>query len=86
MSVGGVVAIATRGWCKVFVNWIMCLLGKDSQTMKQYENQTPYQFASIKSGWLDLVFCYQQCSDLLWEEIVQVIEKKAKNLQKIWIH
>ena len=23
-----------------------------------------------------MVFCYQDCSDLLWEKIVQVIEKK----------
>jgi hypothetical protein len=28
----------------------MCWLGRDSQTMKQYENQTPYQVARIKSG------------------------------------
>ena len=38
-----------------------------------------------------MVFCYQNCSDLLWEKIVLVIEKKiwnsrlkAKNFQKIW--
>ena len=42
---------------------------------------------------LKLVFCYQNCYDLLWEKIVLVIEKKfwnsrlkAKNLQKIWDH
>ena len=40
-----------------------------------------------------LVFCYQNCSDLLWEKTVLVIEKnfwnsrlKAKNLQKFWDH
>ena len=40
-----------------------------------------------------LVFCYQNCSDLLWEKIVLVIEKnfwnsrlKAENLQKFWDH
>ena len=44
-----------------------------------------------------LVFCYQNCSDLLWEKIVIVIEKnfwksrlKAENLkkklQKFWDH
>ena len=39
-----------------------------------------------------MVFCYQNCSDLLWEKIVPVIEKnlwnsrlKAKNLQKFEI-
>ena len=38
----------------------------------------------------EMVFCYQNCSDLLWEKIVLVIEKnfwnsklKAENLQKI---
>ena len=41
----------------------------------------------------EMVFCYQNCSDLLWEKIVLVIEKnfwnsrlKAKNLQKFWDH
>ena len=40
-----------------------------------------------------LVFCYQNCSDLLWEQIVLVIEKnfwnsrlKAENLQNFWDH
>jgi hypothetical protein len=40
-----------------------------------------------------MVFCYQNCSDLLWEKIVQVIEKnfwnsrlKAENFQKFWDH
>ena len=42
---------------------------------------------------LKMVFCYQNCSDLLWEKIVIVIEKnfwnsrlKAKNLQNFWDH
>ena len=40
-----------------------------------------------------MVFCYQNCSDLLWEKIVLVIEKnfwnsrlKAENLQIFWDH
>ena len=40
-----------------------------------------------------LVICYQNCSDLLWEKIVLVIEKnfwnsrlKAENLQNFWDH
>ena len=40
---------------------------------------------------LTMVFCYQNCSDLLWEEIVLVIEKsfwnlrlKPENLQTFW--
>ena len=39
----------------------------------------------------ELVFCYQNCSDLLWEKIVLVIEKNlwnsrldAENLQNFW--
>ena len=42
---------------------------------------------------IEMVFCYQNCSDLLWEKIVLVIEKnfwnsrlKAKNLQIFWDH
>ena len=42
---------------------------------------------------LDLVFCYQNCSDLLWEKIVLVIEKnfwnsrlKDQNLHDFWDH
>ena len=38
-----------------------------------------------------LVFCYQNCTDLLWEKIVLLIEKKfwnsrlkAENFQKFW--
>ena len=40
-----------------------------------------------------LVFCYQNCSDLLWENNVLVIKKnfwnsrlKAENLEKFWDH
>ena len=44
-------------------------------------------------GTFSVVFCYQNCSDLLWEKNVLVIEKnlwnsrlKAENLKKIWDH
>ena len=40
-----------------------------------------------------MVFCYKNCSDLLWEKIVLVIEKnfwnsrlKAEKLQNVWDH
>ena len=40
-----------------------------------------------------MVFCYQNCSYLLWEKILLVIEKnfwnsrlKAENLEKFWDH
>ena len=43
--------------------------------------------------WQIMVFCYQNCSDLVREKIVLVIEKnfwnsrlKAENLQKFWDH
>ena len=42
---------------------------------------------------LGMVFCYQNCSYLLWDKIVLVIEKnfwnsrlKTENLQKFWDH
>ena len=44
-------------------------------------------------GYLDMVFCFENCADLLWEAIVLVIEEKklnsrlkADNLQKFWDH
>ena len=52
-------------------------------------------FHSQMSNPLDrqMVFCYQNCSDLLWEKIALVIEKnfwnlrlKAENLQNFWNH
>ena len=52
-----------------------------------------WQQRSIFFLYLYLVFCYQNCSDLLWEKIVLVIEKnfwnsrlKVKNLQNFWNH
>ena len=35
-----------------------------------------YKKMDCKSPTISLVFCYQNCSDLLWEKIVIVIEKK----------
>ena len=42
---------------------------------------------------IEMVFCYLNCSDLLWEKIVLVIEKtfwnsrlKAENLENFWDH
>ena len=41
----------------------------------------------------EMIFCYQNCSDLLWEKIVLVIGKnfwnsrlKAENSQNVWDH
>ena len=50
-------------------------------------------FCLKKSNCNYLVLCYKNCSDILWEKIVLVIEKnfwslrlKAKNLQTFWDH
>ena len=50
-------------------------------------------FISSKSEAWEMVFCYQNCSDLLWEKMVLVIEKnfwnsrlKEENLQNVWDH
>ena len=47
----------------------------------------------MKNEIIEMVFCYQNCCDLLWEKIVLVIEKnfwnsrlKAENLQNFWDH
>ena len=47
----------------------------------------------VKKAKKRMVFCYQNCSDQLWEKNVLVIEEKlcnsrlnAKNLQKFWDH
>jgi hypothetical protein len=45
-----------------------------SRTRKIAEKQS--DFATL----LSLVFCFQNCSDLLWEKIVLVIEKNFWNL------
>ena len=71
--------------------------------MKNKKEVWPVQNSSISAGWKTdvvvesgsanwaekMVFCYQNCSELLWEKIVLVTEKdfwnsrlKAKNFQK----
>ena len=34
-------------------------------------------FGGLIQKWIEMVFCYQKCSDLLWEKIVLVIEKNS---------
>ena len=53
-------------------------------------NLSNFLMSKLNQG---LLFCYQNCSDLLWEKIVLVIEKnfwnlrlKAENLQNFWDH
>ena len=59
----------------------------------QFFKQMFFCLAILKEITGIMVFCYQNCSDLLWEKIVLVIEKnfwnsrlKAKNLQNLWDH
>ena len=64
--------------------------------LSSYFLRRPQNFAIAPSyfwRYLKMVFCHQNCSDLLWEKIVLVIEKnfwnsrlKAKNFQKFWDH
>ena len=56
-----------------------------------YIEKCPDKYGEISE--IEIVFCYQNCSDLLWEKNVQVIEKnfwnsrlKAENLQNLWDH
>ena len=54
--------------------------------------QTNWKSDFGQTSWApERVFCYQNCSDLLWEKIVLVVEKnfwnsrlKAENLQNFW--
>ena len=51
---------------------------------------TKHNFVSFFSKWaknifvqpIQMVFCYQNCSDLLWEKIVLVIEKEFAKILK----
>ena len=64
-------------------NWI--------KFVKNREKRFSERFFLLLICSVKLVFCYQSCSDLLWEKNVLVIEKnfwnsrlKAKNLQNFW--
>ena len=70
------------------VDWYCLTVHTASQTIVNCKLKWYAIFAISK-----MVFCYQNCSDLLWEKIVLVIEKnfwnsrlKAENFQKFWDH
>ena len=57
----------------------------------KFVTETLYKYEAENQS--KIVFCYQNCSDLLWEKIDLVIEKnfwnsrlEAENLQKFWDH
>ena len=66
---------------------------RNSCWLKWNEICTCYFFHNHSFPLITIVFCYQNCSDLLWAKIVLVIEKnfwnsrlQAKNLQNFWDH
>ena len=68
-----------------FKIFLMCWKMKDGETLIKLSN-----FAGRCK---EMVFFYQNCSDLLWEKNVLVIQKnfrnsrlKAKHLQNFWAH
>ena len=76
----------TRCWV---VEWgkynFIYFLNNSSRIRKLYPSCMPTKKACT------MVFCYQNCSDLLWEKNVLVIDfwnsrLKAENLQKCWDH
>ena len=71
-----------------FVTWQVPLLG-----LANFSPQKMAWFQNWSRHRLGLVFCFQNCSDLLWAKVVLVLKKsfgnsrlKAKNLQKLWDH
>ena len=89
-----------------FTEWLFeGRLKQDKKVLPDGLNWLPYQakkpsweynslqiFSLLQIG-MKMVFCYQNCSDLLWEKIVLVIEKnfwnsrlKAENFQNFWDH
>ena len=87
-------------WCFVLFQYISCLFTSKTSLNSGYSlyhnPSLPSCCKSFETSleiWWNLVFCYQNCSDLLWEKIVLVIEKnvwnsrlKAENLQHFWDH
>ena len=65
-----------------------------TSNFKSFSRSIEQFFLTVgQNNLVTMIFCYQNCSDLLWEKVVLVIEKnfwisrlKAENLQKIWDH
>ena len=85
-------------WWNFLVYFRGIKLGKYSTSKKDIRSirmlkLTSSTIAKKKQQFIKIVFCYQNCPDLLWEKNVLVIEKnfwnsrlKAKNLQTFWDH
>ena len=95
-------SIFVRYWSIVFTRKIQNFLWSDKWSVDKIrvflnsksKNCNPHFIKPIiNQFYILMVFCYRNCSDLLWEKIVWVIEKnfwnlrlKAENLQKFWDH
>ena len=63
------------------------------QTLSKMDFKKDFFLKALSLGWKEMVFCYQNCSDLMWEKIALVIEKNfsslrlnAKDLENFWNH
>ena len=94
-------------WARYYLLWFLPMFPGSSSSFaiwciflclalirpKNFRITNVNNFIIKKKKILEMVFCYQNCSDLLWEKNVLVIEKnfwnsrlKAENLQNIWDH
>ena len=87
-------------WRNISANFLKCPLHTNSKI--HFPTRTTdiwcLDFNTVTMGkvlpkFLVMVFCYQNCSDPLWEKIILLIEKnfwnsrlKAENLQNFWDH
>ena len=81
-------ASVSEGCKKLLLLVCTFLYHKDNRTDITHEILSGYSFRTHNLFWnmsnwylmiKVMVFCYQNCSDLLWEKIVLVIEKKNLN-------
>ena len=73
-------------WCFVLFQYISCLFTSKTSLNSGYSlyhnPSLPSCCKSFETSleiWWNLVFCYQNCSDPLWEKIALVIEKNVWN-------
>ena len=62
--------ILSKNMLTSFLHWRVPTLTIQSKAETEVGTKSFFSFTNI------MVFCYQNCSDLLWEKIVLLIEKK----------
>ena len=78
--------------CKIYLSIHLAKREKAFTTTTYFKKIHSLPTTNKSIYWPEMVFCYQNCSDLLWDKIVLVIEKnfwnfaKAKHLQNFWDH